>query len=87
MAARSEDEMRDRQWTARYTAIVLELPDRLDDFVRALQSSDPDAALMALFDCDAAMALQLRRTQFDFLTPRRRAQMRRDLKLLRQTKA
>ncbi|MFI8528270.1 hypothetical protein ACIGB8_27685 [Promicromonospora sukumoe] len=84
MAARSEDEARRDQWTAQYTSIVLDLPDRLDEFVGALQSSDPDAALMALFDCDAPMALQLRRTQFDFLTPQRRAQLHRDLEQLRR---
>ncbi|PUB32560.1 hypothetical protein C8K30_1011086 [Promicromonospora sp. AC04] len=87
MAARSDDETRRNQWTAQYTSIVLDLPDRLADFLEALQSSDPDAALMALFDCDAAMALQLRRTQFDFLTTQRRAQMHRDLELLREANA
>lgn len=87
MAASSEDEARRNQWTAQYTSIVLDLPDRFAEFLEALQSSDPDAALMALFDCDAAMALQLRRTQFDFLTPQRRAQMHRDLELLRQANA
>lgn len=87
MAASSEDEARRNQWTAQYTSIVLDLPDRFAEFLEALQSSDPDVALMALFDCDAAMALQLRRTQFDFLTPQRRAQMHRDLELLRQANA
>jgi hypothetical protein len=84
MVTSSDDVNRRNQWTAQYTSILLDLPEKLVEFVGALQSQDPDTALMELFDCDAAMALQLRRTQFDFLTVERRIQMRHDLELLRQ---
>lgn len=55
-----------------YYTCMLAIPDRLADFVAALQSEQPVEGIQGVFGCNEEIANLLTRTQFRVLTTHRR---------------